>query len=96
MSLSRRKIASADSIAVCQRRGSSHRVKLPRDISGKEAVRALKRLGFEFVDQRGSHIRLAKASIRITVPNHDAILPKTLQSVLKQAQVSLEEFIDAL
>ena len=71
-------------------------MKVPRDISGKEAVRALKRLGFIFVDQRGSHIRLEKGSVRITVPNHDAILPKTLQSVLKQAQVSLEEFIDAL
>jgi predicted RNA binding protein YcfA (HicA-like mRNA interferase family) len=71
-------------------------VKVPRDISGKEAVRALKRLGFVFVDQRGSHIRLAKGPIRITVPNHDAILPKTLQSMLRQAGVSLEEFMGAL
>ena len=71
-------------------------MKVPRDISGKEAVRALKRLGFVYQDQRGSHIRLEKDSIRITVPNHDAILPKTLQSMLKPARVSLEEFIDAL
>jgi predicted RNA binding protein YcfA (HicA-like mRNA interferase family) len=71
-------------------------VKLPRDVSGSEAVRALKRLGFVFDDQRGSHIRMSKGSIRITVPNHNPILPKTLQSMLRQAGVSLEEFIDAL
>ena len=71
-------------------------MKVPRDVSGKEAVRALKRLGFVSLDQRGSHIRLEKGSLRITVPNHNAILPKTLQSLLRQAGVSLEEFIEAL
>ena len=71
-------------------------MKVPRDVSGKEAVRAFKRLGFLFLDQRGSHIRMEKGSIRITVPNHDAILPKTLQSMLKQAGASLEEFTEVL
>jgi len=34
-------------------------VKLPRDISGEEAVKALRRLGFEVVRQEGSHIRMS-------------------------------------
>lgn len=71
-------------------------MKVPRDVSGKEAVRAFKRLGFVLLDQRGSHIRLEKGSIRITVPNHDAILPKTFLSMLRQAGVSLEDFMEAL
>ena len=71
-------------------------MKLPRDVSGKEAVHAFKRLGFVFVDQRGSHIRMSKGSVRITIPNHNPILPKTLQSMLRQAGVSLEEFLGAL
>ena len=71
-------------------------MKLPRDVSGKEAVRAFRRLGFVFDEQRGSHIRMFKGSVQITVPNHNPILPKTLQSMLRQAGVSLEEFIDAL
>ena len=71
-------------------------MKLPRDVSGREAVRAFKRLGFVFVDQRGSHIRMSKGPVRITIPNHNPILPKTLQSMLRQSGVSLEEFIDAL
>ena len=71
-------------------------MKLPRDVSGGEAVRALRRLGFAVVRQEGSHIRMSKAAVRITVPNHKTIRPKTLQSVLRQAGVSVEEFIDAL
>lgn len=71
-------------------------MKLPRDVSGSEAVRALKRLGFVFVRQVGSHIRLNKGSVHVTVPNHNPILPKTLQTILKQAGVTLEEFLDAL
>ena len=71
-------------------------MKLPRDVSGGEAVRALRRLGFQVVRQEGSHIRMSKGAVRLTVPNHRAILPKTLQSVLRQAGVSVEEFLGAL
>jgi len=71
-------------------------VKLPRDVSGGEAVRALRRLSFTVVRQEGSHIRMSKPAVRITVPNHKTIRPKTLQSVLRQAGVSVEQFIDAL
>ena len=71
-------------------------MKLPRDVSGGEAVRALRRLGFAVVRQEGSHIRMSKGAVRITVPNHKTILPKTLQSMLRQAGVSLEEFVEAL
>jgi len=71
-------------------------VKLPRDISGDDAVKALKRLGFETVRQEGSHIRMVKGARRVTIANHKSILPKTLQSMLRQAGVSVEDFVDAL
>jgi predicted RNA binding protein YcfA (HicA-like mRNA interferase family) len=71
-------------------------VKLPRDVSGSDAVKALKRLGFETVRQEGSHIRMGRGERRVTVPNHKAIVPKTLQSVLRQAGVTVEEFDAAL
>jgi len=71
-------------------------VKVPRDVSGGEAVRALRRLGFQVVRQEGSHIRMSKGAIRITVPNHKSILSKTLQSVPRQAGVSVEEFLESL
>jgi predicted RNA binding protein YcfA (HicA-like mRNA interferase family) len=71
-------------------------VKLPRDISGGDAVKALKRLGFETVRQEGSHIRMANGARRVTIPNHKSIAPGTLQSMLRQAGVTVEEFIDVL
>jgi predicted RNA binding protein YcfA (HicA-like mRNA interferase family) len=59
-------------------------VKLPRDLSGWKVISALKRLGFTQTNQEGSHIRLAKGRLKVTVPNHHAILPKTLKSILRQ------------
>lgn len=71
-------------------------MKFPRDVSGAEAVKALRRLGFIVTNQEGSHIRMAKGEVRITLPNHNPILTKTLQSVLRQAGVSREDFIAVL
>ena len=71
-------------------------MKVPRDVSGAEAVKALRRLGFVVTRQVGSHIRMAKGSTHVTVPNHKTILPKTLQTALRQAGVSLEDFLSNL
>ena len=71
-------------------------MKLPRDISGTEAVRALERLGFSVIRQAGSHIRLAQGDRRVTVPTHRNLVVGTLQSILRQAGVSLDDFQNAL
>ncbi|MGD0061787.1 MAG: type II toxin-antitoxin system HicA family toxin [Verrucomicrobiia bacterium] len=69
-------------------------MKLPRDVSGPEAVKALRRLGFTVTRQDGSHIRLSKGGLHVTVPNHRTLLPKTLQSILRQANITVEEFAE--
>ena len=46
--------------------------RLPR-ISGSEAVRALERLGFAVVRQRGSHIIMRRGASGCSVPNHREI-----------------------
>jgi predicted RNA binding protein YcfA (HicA-like mRNA interferase family) len=71
-------------------------VKLPGDISGLEAVKSLRRLGFEVVRQEGSHIRMSKGNVRVTVPNHRQLVPKTLQGILRHAEITLEEFMEQL
>jgi predicted RNA binding protein YcfA (HicA-like mRNA interferase family) len=71
-------------------------VKLPRDISGAEALRALERLGFSVIRQTGSHVRLAQGDRRVTVPMHRILVVGTLQSILRQAGVSLDDFQNAL
>lgn len=71
-------------------------MKVPRDVSGAQAVKALRRLGFDVLRQEGSHIRMGKGAIRVTIPNHNPILPKTLQSIIRHAGITLEEFMDNL
>lgn len=65
-------------------------------VSGAEAVRALQRLGFVIVRQRGSHIVMRKGSQGCVVPNHRQIKAGTLAGLLKQAGVAIDDFINAL
>ena len=69
--------------------------KLPH-VSGAEAIRALEKLGFIVIRQRGSHIVLRRDSAGCVVPNHREIKIGTLTGVLKQAGVSADEFLAAL
>ncbi|CCI26178.1 MAG: type II toxin-antitoxin system HicA family toxin [Microcystis sp. M53603_WE2] len=73
--------------------------KLPR-ISSREAVRSLERLGFEQVRQTGSHVVMKKETedgkIGCVVPLHQELKVGTLSGILKQAQVTVEEFIENL
>jgi predicted RNA binding protein YcfA (HicA-like mRNA interferase family) len=69
-------------------------VKLPRDLSGADVIRALERAGFVVLRQSGSHVRLGKNEVRVTVPNHKTIAPGTLISILKQAGLSVENLTD--
>ncbi|MGO9097397.1 MAG: type II toxin-antitoxin system HicA family toxin [Bryobacteraceae bacterium] len=71
-------------------------MKLPRDVSGAQALRALERLGFSIARQSGSHVRLARGTRRVTVPMHRNLVASTLQSILRQAGVSMDDFADAL
>jgi predicted RNA binding protein YcfA (HicA-like mRNA interferase family) len=73
--------------------------RLPR-VSGAEVIRALERLGFNQVRQRGSHVVLkrtdAKGAVGCVVPMHAELATGTLRGILKQATVSVEEFTEQL
>jgi len=73
--------------------------KLPR-VSGRECIQALERLGFRHVRQRGSHVVMRKetpeGSVGRVVPQHDLVDPGTLRGILRQAKVSVEEFVAVL
>ncbi|MDB6073757.1 MAG: YcfA family protein [Verrucomicrobiaceae bacterium] len=71
-------------------------MKLPRDVNGNEAVRALARLGFEEIRQTGSHRILRHDNRTVVVPQHKPVKPGTLKGLLEQAGVSLEDFLDEL
>lgn len=65
-------------------------------VSGKECRKALAQLGFEEARQRGSHVVMKRAESGCVVPMHAEIKTGTLAGILKQAGVSVEEFIAAL
>jgi predicted RNA binding protein YcfA (HicA-like mRNA interferase family) len=61
-------------------------VKFPRDCSGADLVRALRRLGYETQRQTGSHIQLTTTQggeHHVTVPNHHPLKIGLLHAVLK-------------
>jgi len=68
--------------------------KLPR-ITAREVIRVLERIGFRLVRQSGSHkIYKNEKGVRITVPYHSGKIlhPKLLKSILRDADLSVEEF----
>ena len=71
--------------------------KLP-NLSGKVVISKLERLGYKVVRQKGSHVRLKHSDSSfhkpITVPLHSSIKPELLHNIIKDAELSLEEFID--
>jgi predicted RNA binding protein YcfA (HicA-like mRNA interferase family) len=65
-----------------------------------KVIKALKRAGWVVVRQKGSHIRLQKhtpsETLKIIVPAHHPIKRSTLNHIIKQARISVEEFIELL
>jgi predicted RNA binding protein YcfA (HicA-like mRNA interferase family) len=79
-------------------------LRLPRDVSGEDLIRALRRFGYQTTRQTGSHIRLT-SSVRgnehhVTIPMHRQITVGTLGQILGDVanylDISREELISRL
>lgn len=67
----------------------------------KEVLEILLRAGFYVHHQTGSHIQLRhyqKSHLRVTIPHHTRfdLPPSILKNILKQAEVSKEDFLKLL
>ena len=66
----------------------------------KKVVKALQRDGWVVVRQRGSHIRLQKhiheETLKLTIPAHRPIKRSTLSHILKQARLSVGQFLELM
>lgn len=61
-------------------------MKLPRDLSGYDLVKALKKLDYEVSHQTGSHIRLTtqeNGEHHVTIPAHKPLKIGTLNAILR-------------
>jgi len=62
--------------------------KIPRDLTGKELIKALEKYNYSIIRQVGSHIRIESFFIKgkkhqVTVPDHNPIKIGTLNNILK-------------
>ncbi len=66
----------------------------------KKVIYELERAGFLVVRQKGSHIRLQKRTgnevIKLTVPAHKPIKRSTLSHIIKNAGLTIDEFMKLL
>ena len=71
--------------------------KLPQ-VSGRECVKALQRIGFYVDHQTGSHVIMYRDDPpgRIPVPNHKTIKKGLLSKIIKDAGLTVDEFIQLL
>ena len=74
-------------------------MKLPV-ISGKKTIKALCKVGFTIVRQKGSHVQMEKQTkygvVKVTVPLHSSLKKGVLRIILKQSELSTEEFLELL
>jgi predicted RNA binding protein YcfA (HicA-like mRNA interferase family) len=66
-------------------------MKLPRGVSADRLIRALERLGYEVIRQKGSHARLLHSGPpvhRATVPMHDPLKTGTLHGILSEVALA--------
>ena len=68
-------------------------------LTSRQVLAALEKAGFEVRRQTGSHMIIYKSGIRhpISIPQHPRDLPKgTLRAIIRQAGLTVEEFLGLL
>jgi predicted RNA binding protein YcfA (HicA-like mRNA interferase family) len=67
-------------------------------VSGRECLRALIRAGFVLRRQEGSHMILRRVEpfAQVVVPDHRELDRGTLRAILRQAGLSVAEFLELL
>lgn len=78
-------------------------MRLPRDLSGTDLSKALRKLGYQTTRQTGSHMRLTTTEHgehHLTIPNHASLRVGTLGAILAEVanhfQTSREDLIKKL
>ena len=66
---------------------------MSRTFSGRNVVKALRRIGFVVDHQRGNHIFMhnLEKNISVIIPLHKELKKGTLNSILKKVSLTIEE-----
>lgn len=67
-------------------------------ISGRDAVRCFERFGWSVARQNSSHIILIKPGelVTLSIPDHKEVARGTLRSLIRAANLTVDEFIAAM
>lgn len=68
-------------------------------VSGQETIRALEKIGFQIVRQKGSHVRMKHEDNRVvTIPVHGnkSLGKGLLRKILRDAELTVEQFREIL
>lgn len=66
------------------------------DLSGRDVVKFLEKVGYAYDRQRGSHIILRQSIApfrRIVVPDHKEIAKGTLRAIIRETGLTVGEFL---
>jgi predicted RNA binding protein YcfA (HicA-like mRNA interferase family) len=68
------------------------------NISGKEAAKAFQRAGWQPIGQVGSHLVLIKPGVRVnlSIPQHRELSVGTLRALIRNAGLTVDEFLELL
>ena len=64
-------------------------------VSGRDAAKALRKIGYEIDHQTGSHMILRQADAphrRLTVPDHKELAKGTLRAIIRESGLTVDEF----
>lgn len=69
-------------------------------ISDDEAIRAFQKIGYQVIQQRGSHVRLRDETnprhLSLSVPKHKELKRGLLRKLLHDADLTVVEFVELL
>jgi len=67
-------------------------------LSGRKAVRAFEKLGWQIARQRSSHIIMVREgeNVTLSIPDHKEVAKGTLRSLIRAAGITVDEFVRLL
>ena len=67
-------------------------------LSGQEVVRVFETFGWSVARQRGSHVVMTKPGeiVTLSIPNHKEVAKGTLRSLIRSANLTVDEFVAAI
>jgi predicted RNA binding protein YcfA (HicA-like mRNA interferase family) len=71
--------------------------KLP-SVSSRKVIKAFRVLGWEVARRESSHIIMVREGhvATLSVPDHDPVAKGTLRGLIRAADLTVDEFVDAL